>query len=167
MKAKGTRLEVVAAWLRGISDGESYVSKPKTANGTHCSRCIMISNTDPDIIAEIERSLEILGIEYRTRSRLMVNKKPISIVMISNQTNLVKWRDLVGFVSGSKLNRLNTLINDYKSLRLVQNPEKQRAAEKLRSQGKTFEQIGKELGFSEHTISRYFGKKELRAYESI
>jgi hypothetical protein len=111
--SKKAKLDIEANWLRGFADGEGYVTKSRTQTGQPSARCITISNTDEALVKYACRCLDNLGITYRVVVRKMVNKKPISIIIISHQQNLIKWKELVGFTTPRKQERLELLISEY------------------------------------------------------
>src|SRR3990167_5018320 len=104
------RISNEAMWLRGFADGEGSVSKPQAEGLRSSERTIFLCNTEEILIEKACKILGKLDIPYYVRKKKMVNKKPIWLIYISHQENLVKWRDKIGFTSLKKKERLDNLI---------------------------------------------------------
>lgn len=139
----------MAAWLRGFADGEGYVTALRTKNNVHCSRVIYLSNTEPILIKKASEYLTILGITHRIKKRIMVNKKPIQQVFISNQENLVKWQKLIGFNSELKSQRLKEVIDAYGIFKY-----NKKKIVNLKAQGLSYEKIARKAKTSPSTVKR-------------
>lgn len=96
-----------AAWyLAGIIDGEGHV------NATLNQFKVAIYNTDNDIIAATQESLDILNIEYRTYTRLRKdpNHKVCREIAITKRHEIAKLASYIELQSTTKRERLLSIV---------------------------------------------------------
>ncbi|HEC64622.1 hypothetical protein LCGC14_0615100 [marine sediment metagenome] len=143
-----------AMWLRGFADGEGHVSKPQSEGLRKSSRVISIPNTEPILIKKACEVLDEVGITYFVRTKQMVNRKPIEVIFISHQENLIRWRDKVGFTSLKKTKRLASLIKEYKQGHHLWTEKKKEYIKSLFDEGWNQQQISNLTSISTASLSR-------------
>lgn len=102
-----------AHYLAAMIDGEG------TIGNTGFSRHIGIANTDPDIIGAIQRSCEVLGIEYRVvaHKKAQAHYRQRWDVIIGKQASMRKVLDLVPMQASCKVERLKIALSTYRAPR--------------------------------------------------
>lgn len=97
-------IEQAAWYLAGIIDGEGHIStNPK-------NKLVVISNTDPAIIAATQHALDLLGVQYTTRDAWVRegNKKAFRI-NIGRHSEIIKLAVAVSLQSAQKYSALQAI----------------------------------------------------------
>lgn len=140
-----------AHYIAAMIDGEGCV-----VHSGH-TRNVNIANTDPDLIAAIERCYETLGITYRVVTAKMYDErhKQRWNVIVSNRESLQIIFDRVPIQASRKVEKLRVVLETYRPPR----PTSEVLRRMYVDEGMGVTRIGAALGYQQSSI-RYWLRRD-------